>query len=190
MHHIISYMRRHLRYSKLRWSFIRSNIIWGHYRCYEENEEIAAYLLDISVMVKKFPPSFSIDEGSSTDPEKNLKCEVFTVSINLILWTPVISNPPTPGWSGDWIQMVLKTRGWGRQNCDEPGLRSGTFPSLLLLPPDLALIFSPPQKLLVSLFWLNYHFSLSDRGQWLLCSCGTASLWKEGLKCSGKKRHW
>jgi len=50
----------------------------GVYRCYEENEEIAAYLLDISVRVKKFPPSFSIDEGSSTDPEKNLKCEVFT----------------------------------------------------------------------------------------------------------------
>ena len=49
-------------------------------RCYEENEEVAAYLMDISVNVKKFPPSFSIDEGSSTDPEKNLKCEVFSVS--------------------------------------------------------------------------------------------------------------
>jgi len=50
----------------------------GVYRCYEEDEEIAAFLLDTSVRVKKFPPSFSIDEGSSTDPEKNLKCEVFT----------------------------------------------------------------------------------------------------------------
>ena len=48
-------------------------------RCYEESEEIAAYLLDISVRLKQFPPSFSIDEGSSTDTEKNLKCEVFTV---------------------------------------------------------------------------------------------------------------
>jgi len=51
---------------------------FGVYRCYEENEEVAAYLMDISVNVKKFPPSFSIDEGSSTDPEKNLKCEVFS----------------------------------------------------------------------------------------------------------------
>jgi hypothetical protein len=50
----------------------------GVYRCYEEDEEVAAFLLDISVRLKEFPPSFSIDEGSSTDPEKNLKCEVFT----------------------------------------------------------------------------------------------------------------
>jgi len=50
----------------------------GVYRCYEDGEEVAAFLLDISVRLKQFPPSFSIDEGSSTDPDKNLKCEVFT----------------------------------------------------------------------------------------------------------------
>jgi hypothetical protein len=50
----------------------------GVYRCYEEHEEVAAFLLEISVRLKQFPPSFSIDEGSSTDLEKNLKCEVFT----------------------------------------------------------------------------------------------------------------
>merc|ERR1712107_171895 len=45
----------------------------GVYRCYEEDEEVAAYHLDISVRVKKFPPSFSIDEGSSTDPIMRVK---------------------------------------------------------------------------------------------------------------------
>merc|ERR1712203_1179988 len=50
----------------------------GVYRCSEDGEEIAAFHLDISVRVKKFPPSFSIDEGSSTDPKKSLKCEVFS----------------------------------------------------------------------------------------------------------------
>ena len=42
------------------------------------------------VRVKKFPPSFSIDEGSSTDPDKNLKCEVFTVRINHFPWIQFI----------------------------------------------------------------------------------------------------
>merc|ERR1712004_770934 len=50
----------------------------GVYRCSEDGEEIVAFHLDISVRVKKFPPSFSIDEGSSTDPKKSLKCEVFS----------------------------------------------------------------------------------------------------------------
>ena len=71
------------------------------FRCSEDGEEIAAFHLDISVRltqlnlsnvkfffhflkkvrVKKFPPSFSIDEGSSTDPKKSLKCEVFSVRL-------------------------------------------------------------------------------------------------------------
>ena len=61
-------------------SLLSSSLTDVYYRCYEEDEEVAAFLLDISVRLKEFPPSFSIDEGSSTDPEKNLKCEVFTVS--------------------------------------------------------------------------------------------------------------
>ena len=47
-------------------------------------------MLDISVRLKQFPPSFSIDEGSSTDPDKNLKCEVFTVRIDPFLWIQFI----------------------------------------------------------------------------------------------------
>ena len=67
-------------------------------RCYdEESEEIGAYLLDISVRLKQFPPSFSIDEGSSTDPEKNLKCEVFTVRKNTFPFAHAIFNPTIPG---------------------------------------------------------------------------------------------
>ena len=45
--------------------------------------------------LKQFPPSFSIDEGSSTDPEKNLKCEVFTVRKTLfLLWRLSFSIQP------------------------------------------------------------------------------------------------
>jgi hypothetical protein len=44
-------------------------------RCFDsEGEELRRFKLDISVKLKMLPASVSVDEGSSTDPARDLRC--------------------------------------------------------------------------------------------------------------------